>query len=82
MPLVAVGAAFDYHAGVVKEPPLSVQRAGLHWLYRLAQEPRRLWKRYVLLNPAYMGLLLLQALRLWRPDPNDSEPPAHELGWA
>jgi len=82
MPLVAVGAAFDYHAGVAKEPPPSVQRAGLHWLYRLAQEPRRLWKRYVLLNPAYMGLLLLQALRLWRPDPNDSEPPAHELGWA
>jgi N-acetylglucosaminyldiphosphoundecaprenol N-acetyl-beta-D-mannosaminyltransferase len=82
MPVVAVGAAFDYHAGVIKEPPMFVQGAGLHWLYRLAQQPRRLWKRYVLLNPAYAGLLVLQALRLWRPDPNDSEPPAHEIGWA
>jgi N-acetylglucosaminyldiphosphoundecaprenol N-acetyl-beta-D-mannosaminyltransferase len=82
MPVVAVGAAFDYHAGVMKEPPLIVQTAGLHWLYRLAQQPRRLWKRYVLLNPAYTGLLLLQALRLWRPDPNDSERPAYEMGWA
>ena len=82
MPVVAVGAAFDYHAGVVKEPPMFVQGAGLHWLYRLVQQPRRLWKRYVLLNPAYAGLLLLQATKLWSPDPNDSDPPAYEMGWA
>jgi len=81
MPVVAVGAAFDYHAGVLREPPLFLQRVGLHWLYRLAQEPRRLWRRYVLFNPAYIGLLALQALRVWRPDPSDSDPPAHELLW-
>jgi N-acetylglucosaminyldiphosphoundecaprenol N-acetyl-beta-D-mannosaminyltransferase len=82
MPVIAVGAAFDYHAGMMKEPPMFVQRAGFHWLYRLAQQPRRLWKRYVLLNPAYVGLLLLQALRLWRPDPENSERPTYEMGWA
>lgn len=67
MPLMAVGAAFDYHAGLRREPPAVVQRAGLHWLWRLAAEPRRLWRRYLLLNPLYTGLLGLQAARLWRP---------------
>jgi N-acetylglucosaminyldiphosphoundecaprenol N-acetyl-beta-D-mannosaminyltransferase len=41
----AVGAAFDFYAGVVKPPPRIVQGAGLGWLYRLAQQPRRLWRR-------------------------------------
>lgn len=53
MPLLAVGAAFDYHAGLVDEPPMWVQRNGLQWLYRLAQDPRRLWRRYLILNPRY-----------------------------
>jgi N-acetylglucosaminyldiphosphoundecaprenol N-acetyl-beta-D-mannosaminyltransferase len=82
MPVVAVGAAFDYHAGVVREPPMFIQDAGLHWLYRLVQQPGRLWRRYVLLNPAYTALLLLQVARLWRPNPEDVEAPAAELGWA
>lgn len=73
MPILAVGAAFDYHAGLVTEPPAFIQRAGLQWLYRLAQEPRRLWRRYLLLNPAYLTLLALQFARVWRPGAQQSE---------
>jgi N-acetylglucosaminyldiphosphoundecaprenol N-acetyl-beta-D-mannosaminyltransferase len=67
MPTIAVGAAFDYHAGLVDEPPGWMQDRGLQWLYRLLQEPRRLWRRYLLLNPAYLALVAAQRLRLWRP---------------
>lgn len=77
VPLIAVGAAFDYIAGTLAEPPPALRRRGLEWLWRLALEPRRLWRRYVLLNPAYLGLLAGQALRLWRPTtttPAPSEP--------
>jgi len=79
MPVIAVGAAFDYHAGLVSEPPEFVQKVGFQWLYRLLQEPRRLWKRYVLLNPPYLFLLVCQALRLWRPDPQDADEPQGEI---
>ena len=60
MPLVAVGAAFAFHAGQLSQAPQYMQRRGLEWLYRLSREPRRLWKRYVLLNPLYVTLLLAQ----------------------
>ena len=63
MPLLAVGAAFDFHAGSLAQAPSWMQRAGLEWLYRLLAEPRRLWKRYILLNPAYLFGILMQALR-------------------
>jgi N-acetylglucosaminyldiphosphoundecaprenol N-acetyl-beta-D-mannosaminyltransferase len=69
MPLLAVGAAFDYHAGKLRPPPAWVQRHGLEWLWRFALEPRRLWRRYVLLNPAYLARLGAQKLGLWRPAP-------------
>ncbi|MDX2004845.1 MAG: WecB/TagA/CpsF family glycosyltransferase [Meiothermus sp.] len=79
LPLLAVGAAFDYHAGLVDEPPLWMQNAGLQWLYRLTQQPSRLWQRYVLLNPAYLALLLAQWLRLWHPNPERGvTPPSAE----
>jgi len=52
--LVGVGAAFDFHAGVVQRAPLSMQRLGLEWLYRLLQEPRRLWRRYVTTLPVFV----------------------------
>lgn len=68
MPAVAVGAAFDYHAGLVSEPSPVLQRAGLQWLVRLVQDPRRLWRRYLLLNPAFLALLTAQWSKLWRPD--------------
>ena len=58
LPLVAVGAAFDFHAGVLPQAPGWMQRSGLEWLFRLGQEPRRLWKRYLYLNPLYLFLLV------------------------
>ena len=73
MPLLAVGAAFDYHAGLLRNPPPWMQRYALEWLWRLGLEPKRLWKRYVLLNPAYLSRLAAQKLRLWKATP---PPPA------
>jgi N-acetylglucosaminyldiphosphoundecaprenol N-acetyl-beta-D-mannosaminyltransferase len=64
VPLIAVGAAFDFHAGTLPQAPPRWQRLGLEWLFRLGCEPRRLWRRYVYLNPAYVGLVAMQALRL------------------
>ena len=52
--LVGVGAAFDFHAGLVPQAPDWMQRTGLEWAYRLAHEPRRLWKRYAKYNPAFV----------------------------
>lgn len=69
MPLLAVGAAFDYHAGFLREPPARLQRLGLEWLWRLAMEPHRLWRRYLLLNPGYAVRLLGQRLRLYDATP-------------
>ncbi len=64
MPMMAVGAAFDFHAGTVSQAPDWCQKRGLEWLYRLVQEPRRLWKRYVYLNPLYIMLVFLQFTKL------------------
>jgi N-acetylglucosaminyldiphosphoundecaprenol N-acetyl-beta-D-mannosaminyltransferase len=69
MPLMAVGAAFDYHAGLLRPAPRVLQRHGLAWLWRLGLEPRRLWRRYLILNTEYLIRLAAQTLRLWRPDP-------------
>jgi N-acetylglucosaminyldiphosphoundecaprenol N-acetyl-beta-D-mannosaminyltransferase len=56
--LIGVGAAFDFHAGVIKQAPAWMQRRGLEWLYRLTREPRRLWRRYLRTNPAFvLGIL-------------------------
>jgi len=60
--LLGVGAAFDLLSGVVPQAPPRLQRAGLEWAYRLAQEPRRLWRRYLWNNPRYVVLLALQLL--------------------
>ena len=69
MPLLAVGAAFDYHAGLLKNPPPWMQKYALEWLWRLGLEPKRLWKRYVLLNPAYLARLAAQKTGLWKATP-------------
>jgi N-acetylglucosaminyldiphosphoundecaprenol N-acetyl-beta-D-mannosaminyltransferase len=53
--LVGVGAAFDFHAGLVPQAPTWMQEAGLEWTYRLAHEPRRLWRRYLRYNPRFVG---------------------------
>jgi N-acetylglucosaminyldiphosphoundecaprenol N-acetyl-beta-D-mannosaminyltransferase len=52
--LVGVGAAFDFHAGIVSQAPSWMQRLGLEWSYRLAREPRRLWRRYASYNPRFI----------------------------
>jgi N-acetylglucosaminyldiphosphoundecaprenol N-acetyl-beta-D-mannosaminyltransferase len=52
--LVGVGAAFDFHAGLIPQAPDAVQRLGLEWAFRLVQEPRRLWRRYLRYNPRFV----------------------------
>ena len=79
MPVLAVGAAFAFHAGQLAQAPSWMQDRGLEWLYRLTREPQRLWKRYVLLNPAYLGLLALQASRLLTLKPSRGRQPADPL---
>jgi len=79
MPTLAVGAAFNFHSGVLPQAPPSLQRWGLEWLYRLVQEPRRLWRRYLLLNPAYLSLLALQKLGVHRIEPKRLSSPPPEL---
>lgn len=64
MPLMAVGAAFDFLAGTLPQAPGWMQRRGLEWLYRLVMEPKRLWKRYLLLNPIYLTGIALEMLSL------------------
>jgi N-acetylglucosaminyldiphosphoundecaprenol N-acetyl-beta-D-mannosaminyltransferase len=81
MPVIAVGAAFDFHAGLLPRAPERLQRIGLEWLYRLVQEPRRLWRRYVLFNPAYLSLLVLQATGLRKFDPGTAVPPTEEISY-
>jgi N-acetylglucosaminyldiphosphoundecaprenol N-acetyl-beta-D-mannosaminyltransferase len=61
--LVGVGAAFDFHAGLVPQAPPWMQRAGLEWSYRLAREPRRLWRRYARHNPRFIAAFGAQYLR-------------------
>jgi len=60
--LLGVGAAFDLLSGTVPQAPAWMQRVGLEWLYRLRQEPRRLWRRYLINNPMYLVLLFGQLL--------------------
>ncbi|MGI8428686.1 MAG: WecB/TagA/CpsF family glycosyltransferase [Solirubrobacteraceae bacterium] len=57
---VGVGAAFDFHAGLVPQAPNWLQEAGLEWAYRLAHEPRRLWRRYLRYNPRFLGAFARQ----------------------
>jgi len=61
--MLGVGASFDFFAGNVRESPAFVGRLGLEWLFRLTQEPRRLWRRYLILNPRFVRLATLQLLK-------------------
>jgi N-acetylglucosaminyldiphosphoundecaprenol N-acetyl-beta-D-mannosaminyltransferase len=64
--MVGVGAAFNFHAGEVRQAPPRLQNAGLEWLFRLAVEPRRLWKRYLLVTPLFLPLWALQKIGILR----------------
>lgn len=56
--LLGVGAAFDMHAGLLPQAPVWMQQRGLEWAYRLVKEPRRLWRRYLRNNPAFVAAIL------------------------
>lgn len=58
--MMAVGAAFDFHAGTLKQAPVWMQNNGLEWFYRLIKEPGRLWKRYLFTNSKFIYLFLLK----------------------
>ncbi len=62
--MIGVGAAFDFHSGRVRQAPRWIQRSGLEWLYRLSQEPKRLWRRYLYNNPAFIYKVVCQLLGL------------------
>jgi N-acetylglucosaminyldiphosphoundecaprenol N-acetyl-beta-D-mannosaminyltransferase len=81
IPKIAVGAAFDFHAGFLSQAPAQWQQWGLEWFYRLIQEPKRLWKRYVVYNSLYICLLLLQGLKLKIPSPQSAKIPTSDLGY-
>ena len=60
--LIGVGAAFDFLAGVKRQAPRWIMRAGLEWMFRMIQEPRRLGRRYMINNPLFVGLLICELL--------------------
>jgi N-acetylglucosaminyldiphosphoundecaprenol N-acetyl-beta-D-mannosaminyltransferase len=60
--MLGVGAAFDFHAGTVRMAPAWMRECGLEWLYRLISEPRRLWKRYLTTNTAFLLLVARQLM--------------------
>ncbi|MCC0175946.1 WecB/TagA/CpsF family glycosyltransferase [Waterburya agarophytonicola K14] len=64
IPILAVGAAFDFHAGTLPQAPKWMQDAGLEWFFRLTQEPKRLWQRYAILNPLYLWHIFQQYIGL------------------
>jgi len=64
--MVGVGAAFDIHTGGIADAPDWIKRSGLQWLHRLYQEPRRLWKRYLINNPRFIWKIGLQLLQFKR----------------
>jgi len=72
--LVGVGAAFDFHTGRVRDSADWVKRAGLQWLHRLIQDPKRLWRRYLRNNPAFLWNVACQFMRL-RSYPRETEEP-------
>lgn len=61
--MIGVGAAFDLYAGDIREAPAIVSKLGLEWMFRLVQEPRRLFSRYLLVNPRFVWLATRQLMR-------------------
>jgi N-acetylglucosaminyldiphosphoundecaprenol N-acetyl-beta-D-mannosaminyltransferase len=64
--LIGVGAAFDFHAGLKRQAPRWIQERGMEWAFRLATEPRRLWRRYLFNNTRFIAMLLAEAVRTAR----------------
>jgi|HubBroStandDraft_2_1064218.scaffolds.fasta_scaffold75759_1 N-acetylglucosaminyldiphosphoundecaprenol N-acetyl-beta-D-mannosaminyltransferase len=64
--LIASGATFDFFSGRIRQAPLWIQKAGMEWLFRLFQDPVRLWKRYTVYNVLFAGALILEILGVLR----------------
>jgi len=79
MPLLAIGAAFDFHAGIIPQAPSWLQSRGLEWLFRFAREPRRLWKRYTIFNALYILFVGLQFTKLRTPGLEDTILPTGQM---
>jgi len=81
--LIGVGAAFDFHSGLKRQAPRWMQQSGIEWLFRLASEPRRLWKRYLQNNPAFVWLALEEIWRTGRAahDLKTARPPERTTRW-
>jgi len=71
--MIGVGAAFNFHSGEVSQAPPWMMKLGLEWLYRLLQEPKRLWKRYLVNNPTFLMLFTLQLFKHYLPFFSDSK---------
>lgn len=68
--VIGVGAAFDFHTGRIERAPQWMRDAGLEWLHRLASEPKRLWRRYLVLAPQFVGMAAREsAARWWQGQP-------------
>ena len=81
--LIGVGAAFDFHSGLKRQAPRWMQQSGIEWLFRLASEPRRLWKRYLQNNPAFVWLAFEEIWRTARAahDLKTARPPERTTRW-
>lgn len=79
MPLIAVGAAFAFHAGLLEQAPPWMQKRGLEWLFRLTREPGRLWKRYLTTNPAFVTRMVLQKIGLLKARTDTGQKPTKEI---
>lgn len=77
-PVLAVGAAFDFVAGTARQAPDWMGERGLEWLFRLLHEPRRLWRRYLILNPLFCWNVARQRLAPGRYRAADDRPPARQ----
>lgn len=62
MPVIAIGAAFDFISGIQKQAPIWLQKSGLEWLFRFVCEPKRLWKRYLIYAPLFVILIIFQKI--------------------
>ena len=81
-PVLAVGAAFDFHAGTMSQAPRWMQDRGLEWLFRLVQEPHRLWHRYLVLNPMFLWRVFRQYVGPHRHDGDRGRAPEKRLNFA
>ncbi len=61
--MIGAGGAFSVYAGLLQRAPVWMQKSSMEWLYRLCKEPRRLWKRYLVTNSTFLGLMTIEMLR-------------------